>query len=248
MRIEVVDGVQILRLEAGKANAIQPLFLRQLLDLLHEALTRPGALCLIGEQRFFSGGLDLPALLALDRPEVEGFIRTFNEAMLCLFEVERPVVAAINGHAIAGGCVLAMQADVRVMASGTGTIGLNEVQLGIGLPAPVLETLRCQLAPAALHQVALEGRLLAAEEARAIGLVHQVTDPEALLDVAVARARQLGELPPAAFAQIKRTLRAPSLAAARAAAGESERQWVDTLFSPLAQQRLRAAVARLRAR
>jgi enoyl-CoA hydratase len=203
-----------------------------------------GAVVITGYDRFFSAGLDLPSLLPLDRGELGRFIELFGEVMLAVLDAPLPVVAAINGHAIAGGCVLALQADVRWMAAGGGKIGLTEVQLGIGLPAVVVETLRLRVAPAALRPIALEGRRFGPDEARAVGLVDEVVAAEELRARAVGKARELAELPAGAFRQIKAALAAPARAAIRAASGDTER-WVASWFSPVGQERLRAAVAQL---
>ena len=154
-------------MRAGKANAIGTAFLDRLSAQL-DAVESSGAsaLVLTGEGTAFSAGLDLPEVAGLDRARLERFIRRFSEVMLRVFTLPVPVVAAINGHAIAGGCVLAMQADVRLAAAGDYRIGLNEVQIGLGLPAVVVETLRAQVSPASLGPVALEGRPRP-EEARA---------------------------------------------------------------------------------
>ena len=155
------------------------------------------------------------------------------------------MVAAINGHAIAGGCVLAMQADVRLAAAGDFRIGLNEVQIGLGLPAVVVETLRAQVSPATLGPVALEGRLLAPEEALALGLVEAVVPPAVLLEQARGRAAGLAALPGPAFRDVKHALRGPVAAAVRRVEQEDARKWVETAFSTGARERLGEVVRRL---
>ena len=246
MQLETSGQVAVLPMRAGKANAIGTAFLDRLSAQL-DAVESSGAAALVltGEGRAFSAGLDLVEVTALDRPGLERFIRRFSEVMLRVFSLPLPVVAAINGHAIAGGCVLALQADVRIAAGGDFRIGLNEVQLGLGLPALVMETLRCQVPQVALGPVALEGRLLSPEEARALGLVEAVVPPEDLLAEARARAATLAALPAPAFGQIKRALRAPAADAIRRVEREDARRWVDTAFSGPARERLAEVVARL---
>src|SRR5690242_10789011 len=216
MQIETSGGVAVLPMRAGKANAIGSAFLERLSAQL-DAVEASGAAALVltGEGRAFSAGLDLPEISALDRGALERFIRRFSELMLQVFTLPVPVVAAINGHAIAGGCVLAMQADVRLAAAGDYRIGLNEVAIGLGLPAVVLETLRCQVSPGSLGPVALEGRLLSPEEAQAFGLVEAVVPPAVLLEQARGRAAGLAALPAPAFRDVKQALRAPVAAAVR---------------------------------
>lgn len=246
MQIETSGGVAVLPMRAGKANAIGSAFLERLSAQL-DAVESSGAAALVltGEGRAFSAGLDLPEISALDRGALERFIRRFSELMLRVFALPVPVVAAINGHAIAGGCVLAMQADVRLAAAGDYRIGLNEVAIGLGLPAVVLETLRCQVSPRSLGPVALEGRLLSPEEARTFGLVEAVLPPAVLLEQARGRAAELAALPRPAFRDVKQALRGPVAAAVRRVEREDARRWVETAFSTAARERLTEAVARL---
>ncbi len=246
MHLEQQGAVALLRMSAGKANAINPRFLGLLEKLLDElSAAPPGALVLTGDGRAFSAGLDLPALIDLGTEALCDFIQRFSDTMLRVFTLPFPVVAAVNGHAVAGGCVLALQADQRVMASGEGRIGLNEVRLGIGLPALVVETLRFQVPERSLFPVAAEGGLFLPEEALRLGLVQEVAEPGRLLERALERARELAALPPLAFAHVKASLRGAVLASIDAAWPTDAARWVATFQAPAAQRLLREAVARL---
>jgi enoyl-CoA hydratase len=242
------DLVQVLELRGGKANAMTTELLDTIerhVDDLERGPARAGVL--VGYERFFSAGLPLPALIDLDRPAMQTFIERFARAMTRVFAAEKPIVAAINGHAIAGGCVLALMCDWRIMADDPQLkIGLSETQLGVGLPAIALEPLRAQVAPAALVPIALEGKLLAPADAVALGLVHALAPPGELVAHAKARARQLAQIPPDAAAQVRRALRTPVLEAmARTAQVETVR-WLDTWFSDDARAKLRATVDKLK--
>jgi enoyl-CoA hydratase len=246
MDLERHGDVTVLRIRGTKANSMTP----EMVEALGAAVVKvvesdARALVLTGEGRFFSAGLALPALVGLGRPELHAFMQSFARTMRTLFASPKPVVAAINGHAIAGGTVLALQCDVRVAAAGDQRIGLNEVQLGIALPTSVMEPLRFAIAAKHLTEVALEGRLYSPAEALAVGLVDAVVPPGELEAVAIARARTLGAIPPAAFATTKESVRRPVLEAiARYEETDADR-WLDTWFSADAQERLRAAVAKL---
>jgi enoyl-CoA hydratase len=245
MRIEQVGDVALLRLEAGKANAIGLEFLSAL-DALAGRLAGARAAVMTGQGKAFCAGLDLPALFDLDRATMRGFMRRFEEVMLRIFQLPMPLVAAVNGHAIAGGCVLAMQADLRIAADRESRIGLNETQLGIGLPPVVLETLRFQVLPTSLPALTMEGRLFTPREALQLGLVHELAPEADLLETALRRAAALAALPPAGVRQVKADLRRAAARAARDSSAEQAEQWLDSWFDPGAQERLRAAVARLR--
>jgi enoyl-CoA hydratase len=245
MQIERVDDIAVLRMNAGKANAMDRAFLERLGALLDQCRDA-GAVIITGYDRFFSAGLALPALIDLDRPAMADFIDLFSQTMARVYTLRMPVVAAINGHALAGGCVLALQTDRRIIVDDGIKLGLNEVQLGIGLPALVIETLRAEVPPTSLGPLAREGRVVMPHEALALDLVHALAQTDDLEARAIDIARSLMRLPPAAYAQVKAALHAPVLRAIEATRAEIDAAWLDTWFSPDAQTRLRAAVTRLR--
>jgi enoyl-CoA hydratase len=243
------DRVMVLRLEGGKANAMTSDVLDTIERLIDELERAPaGAAVLTGYDRFFSAGLAVTKLVDLDRPAMRMFIDHFARAMMRIFACEKPIVAAINGHAIAGGCVLALMCDWRVLADDPKlAIGLNEVRLGIGLPAIVVEPLRAQVPPPSLVPIALEGRLFDSKQALAVGLVHELVPPAELAARAHAKATELAAFPADGMAQIKRALRAPILdAILRTSAVETER-WLDSWFSDSARERVRAVAEKLTA-
>jgi len=241
------DDVVVLRLEGGKANAMTPDLLDTLEHMIDGFERGPAAAAVLtGYERHFSGGLALPHIIDFDRIELRGFIELFSRAMTRVFACEKPIVAAVNGHAIAGGCVLALMCDWRIAVDDPATrIGLNETQLGIGLPAIVIESLRAAVPPASIVPIAIEGTLLGPREALALGLVHELAPAGDLVARAIAKARTFAARPRAAIAQVKHALRAPALETITRTAEHEADRWLDTWFSSEAQARLRAAVARL---
>jgi enoyl-CoA hydratase len=244
MNLERRDDLALLRMRAGRANAINLDLLAALdaaLDVFEESNAR--ALVVTGEGRTFCSGLDLPELLRLDRTGVRALMDALHRVLLRLFRLPAPVVAAVNGHAIAGGCALAQAADLRILRRGDFQVGLNETQLGIGLPAIVVETLRSHV-PAISHvPVALRGGLFAPDEAVRLGLGDEVAD-----DVeawALDRARALTQVPAGAYAQVKAGLRAPFVERAEASHAAAIEPWLDCCFSPAARERIGAVVDRL---
>jgi enoyl-CoA hydratase len=246
MRIERRGEVAIVFVEGGKANAMSPELLGRLAALVGEVEASDArAMVLTGYDRYFSAGLALPILIDLDRAAMRGFMDAFDRAMLRVYACPLPVVASVNGHAIAGGCVLAMQCDARLMADGDFKIGLSEAQLGIGLPATVVEPLRALVPASSLSPIALEGRLLSPKDAVGLGLVDRVVAKDELLSRAVERATELARTPPSAYRQLKSSLRRPVIEAIERSAESCRESWLDTWFSADAQERLRSAVAKI---
>ncbi|MBL8958063.1 MAG: enoyl-CoA hydratase/isomerase family protein [Myxococcaceae bacterium] len=251
MGIEVQPhgDVTLLRIKGGRANAMSVDLLKQLegafADVAHDKGAK--AVVLTGDGNAFSAGLALPDLIALDRPAMRDFIAAFERSMQRVLTTPKPVVAALNGHAIAGGCVLALMCDARLAAQGGAKVGLNEVQLGIGLPSLVIEPLRARVPASSLLPVAYEGRLFGVDDAHRLGLLDAVVPAAELEAMALARAKELGKAPQA-FAQIKQALLRPVLEAITRNAPADREAWLDSWFSPEARRLLEAAVAKLTSR
>ena len=247
MNIDLHDSVALLRVNGGRGNAIGPDFLAGVCRLFDEA-ERGGAraIVLTGYDRFFSAGLDLPPLVEYDRPTMERFMRTFADAMLRVFTCPLPVVAGINGHAIAGGCVLALQADRRVMVDAPYRIGLNEVQLGIGLPAEVIESARIQLSTASLSRIVLDGPLSTPAEALALGLIDEVVPLAELEPRCLAIAAQMCSGGGLGFRQLKAALRRPALETIRRVQDAEIESWLDAWYLDTTRAKLIGAAARLK--
>ena len=224
----------------GPANALDPVLVARLGASLDEAEASGRPLVLTGNGRFFSAGLDL-AGLPEDRDEMGAFVDAFDEFVRRLFLFPCPTVAAVNGHAVAGGAILATACDVRIGATGGYRIGVSEVQLGVIFPAAALEVLRAAIPPERTAEVLLRGRLTGPEDALANGFLHELAEPEALAARAAARAEELGALPRAAYAHTKRELRGGFAERALSRAAEKREGFLDTWFSEQSRE-LRAAI------
>ena len=204
------DGVALLRLANGKANAMSLEFCRALTARFAEVADAP-AVVVTGRGHIFSAGVDLLRLIDGGVPYIREFLPALSEMLATVFAHGRPVVAAINGHAIAGGCVLACAADRRLMARDAGRIGVTELLVGVPFPPAAMEIMRCAAAPQYFEDLLFSGATFAPPEAAARGLVHDIVDPHALMERAVAAAKSLAALSPPAFALTKRQTRAPML-------------------------------------
>ncbi len=212
IHLEDQDGIALLRLAHGKANAIDlELFVE--LDRHLETLVAgpPLPVILTGSGPIFSAGVDLFRLLQEDAAYLEAFLGQLSTTLKRLFTLPLPVVAAINGHALAGGAILATACDYRVLAAGPAKLGVTEMLVGVPFPTVALEAFRYLLPPREAQQLILSGRTLEGDEALRLGLVDEVVPPAALLDHAVRVARQFGQIPADVFAVTKAQLRAPAV-------------------------------------
>ncbi|MET0235113.1 MAG: enoyl-CoA hydratase/isomerase family protein [Kibdelosporangium sp.] len=232
------DGVAVLRLSHGPVNALD-------LDILTEV---PNALANVADARAvvftgagkcFSAGVDLKLIIDGGPAYVEKFIPALGAAAMALFEHPKPTVAAVNGHALAGGCVLTAAADVALMSGGT--IGLTELAAGVPFPTVPLEIMRHAVGPA-VSSLVLTARTLNPEAAVAIGLVDEVVTPDELLPAAIRYALKLSEIPPGVYALSKQQVQQP--ARARIDAGD-DRHVIEMWGSPATRDFLTAFMASL---
>ena len=204
--------VAVLRMTHGKANAFDLDFCRGLAAQVHACeQSDAGALVITGQGRIFSAGVDLPRLVDGGAAYVHEFLSAMNHAFEALFAWPKPLVAAVNGHAIAGGCVITCCADYRIMARDGGRIGIPELLVGVPFPAVPLEIVRFAVPPQHVQTLIYRGLTLAADEALRYGLIDAVADPDRALDEAVAVAESLAAVPFEAFHLTKRLLREPAL-------------------------------------
>lgn len=216
IEIQNVGAVQVLTLSSGRVNAQDV----ELLDELTAAVLElqrsgDGPLVLTGAGRAFSAGVDLNRVVDGGSAYTDQLVPALSNAFNALFEFPRPTVAAINGAAIAGGCILACACDRRLI-SPNAQIGASEVRVGVAFPVAALEVMRYACGDHA-EEVLLGGRVYKAEDAVAHRLAHRVVSDE-LVEAAVAEAADLGSIPLGAYSQTKAQLRAPTVARIRAGA------------------------------
>ncbi len=185
------SGVTVLRMCHGKVSALDLELLQAITTALGE-VPEAAPVVITGTGSAFSAVVDLRRIVAGGPEYAAEFLPALTAAFLAIFDHPGPVVAAVNGHAIAGGCVLAAACDVRLMSEGS--IGLAELSVGVPFPVSAMEIMRHAVGPAA-GRLALGAGLLDPAGARSIGLVHDVVDPEALLDLAVGQASAMGGTP-----------------------------------------------------
>jgi enoyl-CoA hydratase len=175
---------------------------------------------------------------------MDEFMARLDDVMLRVFLFPRPVVAAITGHAVAGGGILALACDARVMGRRAGRFGLNEIRLGVPFPAAALEIVRHAVPARSVEEVLYGGELHDPRGALERGLVTEVVEGDAL-DAAQRTCARLAAAPTGAFASIKGALKAPASERARATVAPLRRAFVDAWYAPEARRRIGEARVRL---
>jgi enoyl-CoA hydratase/carnithine racemase len=247
IRYERQGRLGIVRLSKARGNAIDAVLIEDLLKVAAEVTADDGvAGVLLGSAhpKLFSPGLDLVTLIDYDRAGMRHFMGRFAEMLWSLYGLRRPMVAAVNGAAVAGGCILALTADHRVLKRGA-AIGLNEVKVGVPLPWSVVLLLRASVPPQAVNRVALLGRNFADEEALAAGLADEVVADDAFEETCLARLNEFVEKDAHALAVTKSYLRAGVLAEMRAREAFEMDAWLDGWFSDTTRARMKETVAAL---
>jgi enoyl-CoA hydratase len=241
---ETRDGVLVLRMAHGKASAFDVELAQALDGALEEYERGPErALVLTGTGRIFSAGVDLFRVLDGGPAYLERFLPALERLFERLIRLEKPLVAAINGHAIAGGCVLACAADRRIAAEGDARLGVPELVVGVPFPVGALELVRDAWPAARLHEALYGGRTVALADCLEQGIVDELVEPDALAGRALAVARELAAIPAASYRLSKRFARRPAverIEAMAAHAGETLAAW----SSPEALAAVRAYVER----
>ena len=224
------DGIELLRLAHGKVNAIDvELLERVAAEMARLREDRPRALVVTGSGRNFSAGLDLPRFLAEGPEYARRITEALHDALLGLHALPVPTVAAVNGHAIAGGFVLACACDARIVENGSGRFGITELPVGVPFPVAPLEMVRQALGTQRTRELAYGGHLIDAPASHEIGFATELTSPGECVDRALALAGRWGANPADAFAWTKRQLQAPTLdridKASAAFGAELDRVW-----------------------
>jgi len=242
------DGaLGIVRLERAHGNAINADLVDALLAALAEAESEPAirGILLTAGGKIFCPGLDLQELFPLDRPAMERFMRRFSAAVLTLYAFPKPVVASIHGHALAGGSVLGLCSDWRVLRRGA-MVGLNEVKVGVPLPFGVALIVRGAVPTNRVVEVALLGRNFSDDDALRAGLADELAESGAVESTARARLEEFVSKDGSAFSVTKRYLRSPVVERIRANNLLLLPEWLDGWFSVGTRERVAAIISELK--
>jgi len=206
------DGIRILRLAHGKVSAMDIELGEALMQEMADAAAAPvKAVIVTGTGSSFSAGVDLYRVLK-DGPEYgRRFLPVLDGLLRAALTLPKPLVAAVNGHAIAGGCILAACCDHRIMVEGAGRIGIPELGVGVPFPALPLQIMAARLSDGALRDLVFTARTVQIDEAKALGLIDEKCPSGMLLDRAMEAALRLASIPAGAFALTKEAFYTPIL-------------------------------------
>ncbi len=216
--VTIKDRLAIIKLNRGKSNSLNREMVTELTDILHNIDNDQniGGAIIAGKEHFFSAGLDLIELYNYNEQEAESFWHLFLNFVAKITAFKKPLVCAINGHSPAGGCVIALACDTRIMAEGKYIIGLNEVPVGIIVPNSIFNLYSFWLGKANATRSLLEGKLFNPEAALAIGLVDEVVKQESILTAAERSARKYMAFEPNTWQQSKLNIRRELIASTSA--------------------------------
>lgn len=185
------DNYCIIQMDREKANPMNHEFVAEMriaLKNLQEDDSIQGAI-INGKENFFSAGLDIPELFEYDEKQFDNFWHNFIELVSDLIAFDKPLIASITGHAPAGGCIMAIGCDYRVMADGNFKIGLNEIPVGIVVPRGIFDLYSFWIGRKTAFQYLMEGKLFSPQHAKEIGLVDEVVAADKVLETAEAKMK-----------------------------------------------------------
>lgn len=213
VEFSVNDGLATVTLKRPKVNAINEEMVAELHSAFREAESdgRVRAVILKGSGSFFSFGFDIPGFMDAPKDEFQIFVTAFSGLTRYIFAFPKPVLAGLNGHAVAGGCVLALACDRRVMVSGKPKIALNELSIGAPVFTSIAEMLKLATGPRNAQGLLYSGRMCPAEDALALGLVDEAPSPEEFEAALTSAANALANVPGEAFRITKTLLRKDAL-------------------------------------
>jgi 3,2-trans-enoyl-CoA isomerase len=240
------DGaVLIVTMCSGKANGIGSGLVDELKKAVARAAGQPDVRALVltsDRPKFFSGGFDVNEVFAYKRDRMKEFFGRFVELYEGLYHLPKPTIAAINGHAYAGGTILALTCDFRVMSDGHYGFAVNEMNLGVAVPPGMTRMAVAAVGFRRAYEMLLTGQAITPARSLEIGLACEITRPEDLQTQSIALARSLAEKPPVAFAEMKRRVRLVAGHPSTSSDKDVMDVFLDSWFSSEAEERKRALI------
>ncbi|MES2828646.1 MAG: enoyl-CoA hydratase/isomerase family protein [Bacteroidota bacterium] len=250
IRVTVKDHLCIITLDRGKSNALNREMITELKDIFNNIASDStiGGVIITGKEHFFSAGLDLIELYNYSEEEAESFWHLFLDFTAAITSFRKPLVAAINGHSPAGGCVIALACDYRIMAEGKYIIGLNEVPVGIIVPQSIFKLYSYWIGEATAARSLLEGKLFNPEEAVAAGLVDELVNPASLLTAAERKIRKYMAMERNTWEQSKLNIRKSLIEATSADQSDDLNLMLKQWWSPATRSILKTIINNLQSK
>lgn len=243
--IEHYEKVSVVKLNRDVTNALNSTMIDKLSKSLQKLKDDPnihGIVITSSNEKFFAIGFDIPELFELTREDFRQFYHSFNQLCLALYTFPKPTIAAIPGHATAGGCILALCCDYRFIAEGRKLMGLNEIKLGVPVPYPAECILQQLIGTRIARNIMNSGEFFEPEKLIQIGMVDKVLPQDQLLTQAIEEARELGSFSHQAFSMIKQNRVEMIEAQILKNLAEKERYFVDCWYADETRDRLKEAM------
>lgn len=247
IKVTIKDHLSLITLDRGKSNALNREMITELNDILTNISSDPNiaGVIITGKEPFFSAGLDLIELYNYNEEEAKSFWNLFLNFVANITSFKKPLVAAINGHSPAGGCVIALACDYRVMAEGKYIIGLNEVPVGIIVPNSIFNLYAFWLGTATASRSLLEGKLFSPEEALQAGLVDELVNPASILTAAERKIRKYMGMERHTWEQSKLNIRQDLIASTSADQSEALHLMLKQWWAPTTRNILKTIIDNL---
>lgn len=247
IKVTIKDHLSLITLDRGKSNALNREMITELNDILTNISSDPNiaGVIITGKDPFFSAGLDLIELYNYNEEEAESFWHLFLKFIANITAFKKPMVAAINGHSPAGGCVIALACDYRVMAEGKYIIGLNEVPVGIIVPNSIFNLYSFWIGSANASRSLLEGKLFTPEEALQVGLVDELVNPASIITAAERRIRKYMGMESNTWQQSKLSIRKDLIASTGADQNEALKVMLKQWWAPTTRNILKTIIDNL---
>lgn len=199
IEVKKANGIVVLQMQHGRANALDVELCTALKDTLQQIESTAKAVVLTGRDKIFSAGVDLVRLLSDGAEYRSALLTALGDVLHAMFFYPKPLISAINGHAIGGGCILACATDHRIMIRDNGRVGVPELTVGVPFPPIALEIIRFAVPPQHFRQLVFRGLTCPSDQALAWGLVDELVAGDALVDRAMTCAAELASIPSRSF-------------------------------------------------
>ncbi len=226
------NDIVVVSIENGKLNVLDTAFLKEIETCFKELADAPcKGVVITGTGRSFCAGVDLKSTFSNGKDHVVEFLDALSACFETLFEFPKPLIAAINGHALAGGCILSSLCDYKIVVDGKAKIGITELSVGVPFPAVPREIMLFILPRKSFQEVFYFAKGYSVFESKELGLVDEIVPGDRLLECALGKANELVKIPAQTFSQTKYQLRRPAILSYRSDDARSHDQNIKELWS-----------------